>query len=204
MDHSTQAETILVVDNDPILCNLIARILDHQGYAVLQALSGEEALVAAARHAGSLPLLVTEILMSGMDGFRLADLLAVSRPEIRALFICGHYGDSAGVPQGLYHTQRPFLLKPFRQDQLASAIREALDRPPDRDRDLFALVLADPKVAAQPMQEGPLPQGLPRALRFQARLTTRYRTRGSSDWHNGVTENLSRSGVLFRSIYPLE
>ena len=204
MDHSTQAETILLVDSDAILCDLMARMLDHQGYAVLQALSGERALVAAARHAGSLPLLVTEILMPGMHGFSLADLLTVSRPGIRALFISGDYDDSAFVRQGLNQTQRPFLLKPFTQDQLASAIREALDRPRDRDHDPFALILADPKAAAQPMQDSALPQGLPRALRFQARLTTSYRTRGSFDWHDGVTENFSRSGVLFRSIYSPE
>ena len=54
------------------------------------------------------------------------------------------------------------------------------------------------------MQGRPLPHGLPRAWRFQARLTARYRTRGSSDWYDGVTENLRRSGVLFRSIYSPE
>ena len=204
MDHSAHAETILVVDSDPILCELIARMLVHQGYAVLQALSGEEALVTAARHAGALPLLVTEILMPGMDGFRIADLLTVSRPELRALFISGHYDDSAFVRQGLDQTQRPFLLKPFGQDELARVIREVLDRPTERDHDPFALILADPKAAAQPMQDRPLPHGLLRALRFQARLMTRYRTPGSVDWHDGVTENLSRSGVLFRSICPLQ
>ena len=173
MDRSAHAETILVVDNDPITRDLITRMLDHRGYAVLQALSGEEALGVAASHAGSLPLLVTDILMPGMDGFRLADLLTVSRPEIRILFICDHYDDSALVRQGLGQTPRSFLLKPFGQDQLASAIREALDRPPDRDRDPFALILANPNAAVQPMQDRPLPDGLSRALRFRARLTMR-------------------------------
>ena len=204
MDRSAHAETILVVDNDPITRDLIARMLDNRGYAVLQALSGEEALGAAASHAGSLPLLVTDILMPGMDGFTLADLLTVSRPEIRILFICDHYDDSALIRQGLGQTPRSFLLKPFGQDQLASAIREALDRPPDRDRDPFALILANPNAAVQPMQDRPLPDGLPRALRFRARLTMCYRTRGTFDWHDGVTDNLSRSGVLFRSIYSQE
>ncbi len=204
MGHSARGETILLVDNDPILSDLVTRALVHHGYAVLQALSGEEALVTAARHTGALPLLVTDILTPGMDGFRLADLLTVSRPEIRVLFISGHYDDSAGVRQGLRQSPRPFLLKPFTQGQLAGAIREELDRSPDRNRDPFALILADPNAAAQPMQDRPLPHGLPRALRFRPRLTMRYRTRGSFDWHDGVTENLSRSGVLFRSIYPLE
>ena len=204
MGHSTQTESILVVDNNPILSDLITRMLDHDGYAVLQALSGEEALVSATRHAGPLPLLVTEILMRGMDGFRLADLLTVGHPEIRVLFISSHYNDSAFVRHGLDQMQRPFLLKPFGQGQLASAIREALDRPPDCDSDPFSLILADQKAAARAMQDGTSPDGLPRALRFQARLTTHYRTGGSVDWHDAVTENLSRSGVLFRSSYPHE
>ena len=204
MDHSAQAETILVVDNDHIFHDLITRMLVHQGYGVLQAPIGAEALVTAARHTGTLQLLVTDILMPGMDGFRLADLLTVSRPEIRVLFISGHYDDSAFVRQGLHQLARPFLLKPFTQDQFARAIREALDYPPERDHDPFALILADPSAAAEPLHDTPPVHGLPRALRFHARLTTRYRTRGSVDWHDGVTENLSRSGVLFRSIYPLE
>ncbi len=204
MDQSAHAETILVVDNDPILRDLIARMLVHHGYAVLQALSGEEALVTAARHTGTLPLLVTDVLMPNMDGFRLADRLTVSHPEIRVLFISGHYDDSAGVRQGLHQSHRPFLLKPFTQDQLARAVRDSLDHPPDRDDDPFALILADPRTAAEPLQDTPPLQGLPRALRFRARLTMRYRTPRSSNWHDGVTENLSRSGVLFRSICPQE
>ncbi len=166
MDHSVHGETILLVDNDPILCDLIAKMLVHQGYTVLQALSGEEALVTAARHTGTLQLLVTDILMPSMDGFRLADLLTVSRPEIQVLFISGHYDDSALVRQGLHQSQRPFLLKPFRQDELARAIREVLDCPTDRERDAFALILADPNAAAQPMQDRPLPHGLPRPCGF--------------------------------------
>ena len=204
MDHSAYAETILVVDSDSIFCDLIARMLVHQGYAVLQARSGAEALVTAARHTGTLQLLVTDILMPAIDGFRLADLLTVSRPEIRVLFISSHYDDSAFVRQGLHQLPRPFLLKPFTQDQLARAIREALDHPPERDHDPFALILADPNAAAEPLQDTPPVHGLPRAVRFHARLTTRYRTPRSSDWHDGVTENLSRSGVLFQTISPLE
>ena len=179
-------------------------MLNHRGYAVLQALSGAEALATAARHTGTLQLLVTDILMPGMDGFRLADLLTVAHPEIRMLFISDHYDDSAGVHQGLHQSPRLFLLKPFTQDQLARAIQEALDSSPEHDHDPFALILADPSTAAKPLQDTPPVHGLPRALRFHARLTTRYRTPRSSDWHDGVTENLSRSGVLFRSIYPLE
>ena len=202
MDHSAYGETILLVDSDPVMRDLIARMLNHQGYTVLQALSGTEALVAAARHNGALPLLVTDILI--MDGFRLADLLTVSRPELRVLFISGHYDESAFVRQGLHQWPRPFLLKPFTQDQLAMAIRDALDHPLERDHDPFALILADPNAAAEPLQDTPPVHGLPRAVRFHARLTTRYRTPRSSDWHDGVTENLSRSGVLFQTLSPLE
>ena len=93
-----------------------------------QVLSGEEALVTAARYAGALPLLGTEILMPGMGGFRLADLLTVSRPETQVLFISGHYDDSALVRQGPHQFQRSFLLKPFHQGELSRTIREVLER----------------------------------------------------------------------------
>ena len=204
MSHAQHVEVILLVDNDQIVRNLIGRMLAHQGYVVLEASRGEQALVTAAHHPGPLHLLVTDVMMPGMDGFRLADLLTVSRPEMGVLFISGHYGDSPAVRRGLHQSQRPFLLKPFRQDELATAIRMALDGPPDRDRDPFARILADPRIAAEPLQDSPPPHGIPRALRFGTRLTTRYRTRRGFDWHDGVTENISRSGVLFRNIHPLE
>ncbi len=193
MEQSAHGETILLVDNDPIIRDLIARMLNHQGYAVLDARNGEEALATAAQYPDPIHLLVTDAKMPGMGGFRLADQFAVARPAMRALYITGHYDHDAAIRQGLHQSQQLFLLKPFRQDELAKAIREVLDRPTQQERDAFALILASPRVAAEPMRDTLPLQGIPRALRFRVRLSLRYRAAREFDWHDGVTENLSQS-----------
>ncbi len=203
MPDSPHTETVLLADNDPIIRNLIARMLDHQGYNVLEAAGGEEALALAAQYPDPIHLLLTDARMPGIDGFGLADRLILPRPVMKVLYISGHYDDISGVRQGLHRYQRPFLLKPFHHDDLARTIREVLDRPTDRECDAFAFILTSPIAAAEPLEDSPPPQGIPRALRFRARLPLRYRTAREFEWHDGVTENISRSGLLFQSSSPL-
>ena len=68
----------------------------------------------------------------------------------------------------------------------------------DPELDAFSLILASRAAGAKPIEEARPPNGIPRASRFIVRLPIRYRTAGEFDWRNGVTENISRSGILFR------
>ena len=200
VSQSHRADTILVIDDDPIIRRLISRTLDEEHYVFLEASNAEDALVIAAQYAGSIDLLLTDISVPRLGGFRLGDYLISVRPTMRVLYTSGHYLDSHGVRRGLHRSRRRFLLKPFTRDRLVSAVREVLEGSTDHYRDAFDLILANPTVAAEPIQDAPPPQDVPRALRFCARLVMRYCTGVGLEWHDGVTENISRSGVLFHGV----
>ena len=117
--------TILLVEDDPQIRDLMRRTLDAQGYRVLEASDGQAALSLAADYRGSIDLLVTDVVMPGMDGFTLAVRLVERRPETRVLLISGYVGQSV-VRDGLTRERYPFLLKPFSQARLRAAIREQL------------------------------------------------------------------------------
>ena len=74
----------------------------------------------------------------------------------------------------------------------------------DPELDAFSLILASRAAGAKPIEEARPPNGIPRASRFIVRLPMRYRTAGDLDWRNGVTENISRSGILFRPERAIE
>ena len=103
------------------------RNLDAEGYHVLEARDGREALGLIACHLGPIDLLLTDIVMPGMDGVTLADRLVERRPESRVLLISGYSERSPGVRGGLTEGGHPFLPKPFTQARLLEAIREQLD-----------------------------------------------------------------------------
>ena len=94
-------ETILLVDDEVPLRRLIQRMLDDQGYHVLEASDGDEALRVAADYTGLIALLVTDVVMPGLDGFTLVERLPESHPETRVLFISGHADRSVAVRGGL-------------------------------------------------------------------------------------------------------
>src|SRR6185295_2060742 len=99
-----------------------------QGYKVISAGSGAEALTLARAHKGTIDLLVTDVVMPGMDGRELADRLGPIHPETRCLFMSG-YTDDAVVRRGVREQGMPFLQKPFSIDALALKVREVLDQP---------------------------------------------------------------------------
>jgi PAS domain S-box-containing protein len=120
-------ETILLVEDDAMLRRVAADILENAGYSVLQAAGGEEGLDLCRRHAGSLPLLVTDIVMAGMSGRELAERLVAERPETRVLYISG-YTDDEILRHGIVEGTVDLLEKPFTPEALASAVRRVLDR----------------------------------------------------------------------------
>jgi PAS domain S-box-containing protein len=119
-------ETILVVEDESGVRRLSRAILKAQGYIVLEAASGDEALEVARSHAGQIHLVATDVIMPGMSGHVLWDRLRVLRPDSRVLFMSG-YTDDAIATHGVLEPGIAFLQKPFTPFGLAQKVREVLD-----------------------------------------------------------------------------
>jgi signal transduction histidine kinase/CheY-like chemotaxis protein len=118
-------ETVLVAEDSDAVREVTRELLQALGYVVMTAARGEEALEAARAHPGPIDLLLADVVMPGMRGASLAEQLLATRPGVRVLFMSG-YGD--GVAPGAAGDREAVLRKPFDQDRLARAVREALDR----------------------------------------------------------------------------
>jgi CheY-like chemotaxis protein len=116
------------------LRKLTCQMLEAQGYTVLEADSGAQALEVAAQHKGMIHLLLTDVVMPGMSGRELASQLVESRPQTRVLFISG-YTDNAIVHHGVLDAGVAFLQKPYTPGGLGRKIREVLaGAAPDRGK----------------------------------------------------------------------
>jgi two-component system, cell cycle sensor histidine kinase and response regulator CckA len=119
-------ETVLFVEDEAVVRIMGARILAEQGYRVLAAASGPEALRRATEHAGPIHILVTDVVMPNMSGTELARRLTELRPELRVLYTSG-YAEDAVVHPGVLDPQIAFLPKPYVVDTLLAKVREILD-----------------------------------------------------------------------------
>jgi PAS domain S-box-containing protein len=119
-------ETILVVEDHAEVRALAWGVLQEQGYTVLEAENGQQALQVAARHPGPIHLLLTDVTMPKMSGKVLAGRLAQIRPDLKILFMSG-YTDNAIAHQGRLDPGVAFLQKPFSPVALARKVRAVLD-----------------------------------------------------------------------------
>ncbi|HYI93904.1 MAG TPA: response regulator, partial [Bryobacteraceae bacterium] len=119
------AETILVAEDEDGVRHIVTQMLREQGYTVLTANGGAEAIQIATAHSGPVQLLVSDVVMPRMSGPELAQRLRGLRPEMRVLFVSG-YTDSEIVREGELEPGTDFLQKPFTREQLASKVREVL------------------------------------------------------------------------------
>lgn len=119
------SETILLVDDETAVRQLIRRILQMNGYTVLEANGGMDALQICQQHEGPIHLLLTDVLMPEMNGQNLAERVTALRPHTRVLYMSG-YTDSALVALFELKTETAFIQKPFMPDALASKVRETL------------------------------------------------------------------------------
>lgn len=113
-----RAPTILVVDDEPQVRRLASRALEHQGYHVIQATDGLEAL-GLFTDDSSIDLLVTDVRMPHTDGIVLAAALRRRYPHVPVLFI-------SGFPRGTEPAPEPFLAKPFEMQALCDRVKELL------------------------------------------------------------------------------
>jgi len=119
-------ETVLLVEDAAAVRSVIHEALARQGYTVLEAPNGGEALAIAARHPGPIHLLLTDVVMPGLSGRQLADQLARVRPDTKVLYTSGYTNDAV-VRHGVLESGIAYLQKPFTLDGLARKVREVLD-----------------------------------------------------------------------------
>ena len=120
-------ETVLVVEDEPLVRDLVSKFLRGQGYRVLSAASGEAALALAA--STSVDLLLSDVVLPEMNGRQIYERLAGTRPELRVLFMSG-YTENIIAPHGVLEDGFRFVQKPFSLKELARKVREALDPKP--------------------------------------------------------------------------
>jgi two-component system, cell cycle sensor histidine kinase and response regulator CckA len=121
-------ETILLVDDAGPLRGLTRLLLEGCGYTVIDSGVPEEGLRIAQQYVGTLPLLITDVVMPGMSGPVLAEKLAAARSEIKVLYTSGYDNDEV-ARHGVKGANYSFLEKPYSRDDLARKVRELLDKP---------------------------------------------------------------------------
>ncbi len=119
-------ETILVAEDETSVRVFLRQLLAAQGYTVLEASNGNEALMAAEAFPGEIHLLLTDVVMPGMGGRELAEKLSRLRPAMRMLFISG-YTDDAILQHGVLDGETAFMNKPFPPASLLEKVRELLN-----------------------------------------------------------------------------
>lgn len=120
-------ETILLVEDDAPVRDLVREELKKLGYRVLESKNGLEACLVATQQVGNFQLLLTDVVMPGMNGTELAQHLRIIKPDLKILFMSG-YADDIGI--GAHDRQSDYLQKPFTPEVLGQRIRRLLDMAP--------------------------------------------------------------------------
>jgi PAS domain S-box-containing protein len=121
------SETILLVEDEEGVRELVAETLQSQGYRVIEAPHGGHALEICEQHQGRIDLMLTDVVMPQMSGRELAERVRPLRPDMKVMFVSG-YTDISIVHHGILEANAPFLPKPFTPDALARKVREVLNR----------------------------------------------------------------------------
>ncbi len=126
-DLSVGTETVMIVEDEGILRNLCVQILEQMGYRVLQARNGIEAIAEVQRYGDRIDLLLTDVVMPGMNGSELATRLVLHNPEMKVLFTSG-YTEDVISHHGVLAEGVSFIGKPYTPLALARKVREVLDK----------------------------------------------------------------------------
>jgi CheY-like chemotaxis protein len=119
-------ETILRVEDEPLVLDMAVQALRAHGYTVLVAGSGGAALAVARTYSGKIDLLVTDVVMPQMSGTQVAQQLSAARPDVKVLYVSG-YTENTTVHRDVLEQGTAFLAKPFTPSVLAHRVREVLD-----------------------------------------------------------------------------
>ena len=119
------SETILLVEDEESVRQLVRDTLTAKGYKVLEADGGEAGVALSARHSGKIQLVITDVVMPGVGGPEMVKQLSASRPEIKVLYLSGYTEDSI-VNDGSIESGTAFLQKPFSLQNLSRKVREVL------------------------------------------------------------------------------
>ncbi len=120
------SETILLVEDEEAVRGLACRILERQGYRVIPAQHGRDAMEIATKEAGQIDLVLTDVVMPGMNGRGLVERLSGIRPAIKSLYMSG-YTDDDIIRRGFIEPSKSFLQKPFTSEALLQTVRKVLD-----------------------------------------------------------------------------
>ncbi|MGA2643118.1 MAG: ATP-binding protein [Candidatus Sulfotelmatobacter sp.] len=185
-------ETILLVEDEANLRYLAQQFLEKQGYNVIEAADGAVAMQIAVAHEGVIHLLLTDVIMPGMNGRELAQRISEIRPQTKILYMSGYtenvIGHDGTLDAGVRLLQKPFTLR-----DLKGKVREVLDSSPSGLEGNMPVRTV--RASAAQGREQPLS----RAPRFQLHLPLKYRRLDEEKWHDGETRNISRSGLLFQA-----
>jgi two-component system cell cycle sensor histidine kinase/response regulator CckA len=189
------SETVLLVEDDALVRDLVRTVLHKQGYTVLEAAHGREAIAVAQQHAGSIDLLVTDVAIPQMSGRDLAGQLSQLYQQLKVLFLSGH-ADDAAVRYGLLTAGGELLAKPFSPVKLAGKVREVLDKARgfkptqayyDQANDALAQTLDISNSAANTRSFGQVMLAQGNVLAIRGDLVA-------------ATEHLMRGRAIFRSL----
>ncbi len=125
VEKSENFETVLVVEDEDIVRELVCEVLEHQGYNVICARDGIEAMSVAEEFDGDIHLLVTDVIMPHMNGHELASKLCLLRPDMKVLYVSG-YSDNDIGDHGVLDPRHELLQKPFTPQALAAKIRDVI------------------------------------------------------------------------------
>lgn len=120
-------KTVLVVDDEPSVLRVASKVLRRDGYEILEALGGDEALRIADEHDGAIDLLLTDVVMPGLGGRELGERFLVRHPRTAVLFMSGYTEDEV-LLQGIRVAEVNYISKPFTVAGLREKVREVLER----------------------------------------------------------------------------
>jgi CheY-like chemotaxis protein len=120
--------TILLAEDDASVRELVRAMLSKKGYVVLCASDGEQAIDMAATHGGTIDLLLTDVVLPGLNGREVAERMRAARPDLRVLYMSG-YTDDAILRRGVLAQRSSLIQKPFSASDLTSRVSELLAEP---------------------------------------------------------------------------
>jgi CheY-like chemotaxis protein len=121
-------ETVLIVEDQHDVRRLAKEMLHTRGYRVLEAANGDDAHAVVRQHTGAIDLLLTDVVMPGVDGRTLSEQLRQLRPDLKVILMSG-YAEDVVTNRGVLTSGLRYIQKPFKPNELATVVRQVLDNP---------------------------------------------------------------------------